>query len=187
MIVIIEGNDCSGKSMISKMLKEVFDKNVYFQKHVYLEETFKHVFNFKHEPEKWEYFITGFNAQTLNLFANFDDFIKDRFHFSEYVYSKYTNRKSYLDFEIIEDFLTGLEKKIIVVYLECSYETYLKRMKPEEEAYVYSKNHYETLNNEFSIAYEKSKLPKIKINTDEISPETLKNQLSIKLQDFWIS
>jgi len=152
MIIILEGMDGTGKTTLARKFEDL--GYTFFKE----DDKLKHFINFKSDPEKWEYFVTGMNAQLLNVFDNFDNFVKDRFHFSEYVFSKYTNRKSHLSFYHLEEHLIHLNKEIYLFLFQCDYDTYIERTLNKEEPYKFSKDEYDELNRKFYDAFNQSEL-----------------------------
>jgi len=160
MKLIIEGVDNSGKTRLSKFLAKELGL-------IYINEQYKHLFNFKFEPNQWKFFVNGFNAQTLNIFGCFDNFIKDRFHLSEYVYSEYYNRESFLPFDTIENELLKMSD-VLLIFLDSDFEIYQKRVDPSEETVTFeNKYEYNAHRKLFIQAYLNSKLKKIHINTSK--------------------
>jgi thymidylate kinase len=160
MIIILEGLDGSGKNTIGETLSK--ELNLTF-----FQESSKHNFSFKKEKDKWEYFVTGINCFSLDLFNSFDDFIKDRFHLSEYTYSNFFNRKSHLDFSTIEENLSNINKDIFLVYLDVDYETSYKRTLPKNDEGIYDSNEFNIQRGLLNESFNKSKLKKIKINSND--------------------
>jgi len=160
MIVIVEGVDCAGKSTLVNTLS----KRHLLTPIVNTNETHRFV-NFEKQPYEWSYYVTGVIRGYLDIFNNFDNFIKDRFHISEYAYSSYFNRKAFYSFEDIEDILLSLHKEIYLVMCFISYEEYKKRHLLRMESFLQLKE-FNKQQNYFFEAFNKSRLKKSMVCTN---------------------
>lgn len=179
--IIIEGTDSSGKNVIAKEIARLYGykhiepvvKNIPIEEefHPFKEEEFNR--RRKQHLDGYKYQIYGAIRSYLNLFVNLDKIIVDRFHLSEYVYSKFYKRASLVDFDFVDYFLHDCETKLIL--LEIDYETYVKRLTARKES-PDPENLFNLHKELFSEAFEKSILKKVKIDST-ISIENTMNSL----------
>lgn len=116
-LIILEGVSRTGKSTISKQIAEEFGFR-----------------NFSIKTKMPEYvdnlpdFYHGMHILANELFRAFPDetFILDRSFLSELVYSKFFNRKSYINNDqVISDLL--LDNKFLLVLLDNNHQQYINR------------------------------------------------------------
>lgn len=179
--IIIEGTDSSGKNVIGKEIAKLYVykhiepvvKNIPIDEefHPFKEEEFNR--KRKQHIDGYKYQIYGAIRSYLNLFVNLDKIIVDRFHLSEYVYSRFYTRESLVDFDFVDHFLHDCETKLIL--LEIDYETYVKRLTARKES-PDSEDTFNWHRDLFNEAFEKSILKKIKIDST-ISIENTMNSL----------
>jgi|WetSurSiteA1Bulk_404760.scaffolds.fasta_scaffold20405_3 thymidylate kinase len=161
MIIIVEGMDSAGKSTLIKLMSHEF----LMMSIINTKETHQFV-KFEEQPYEWKYFVAGFLMATLDTFKNFDNFIKDRFHLSEYVYSTFFKRESFYDFVKIEDLLISYTKNIKLILCDVSYEQYKSRHIERGEKYL-SEGLFFMQKQLFYFAFANSKLSKLILNSDE--------------------
>jgi len=170
MILIFEGVDCSGKSTI-------IDKfvNKYNFKKFFHNEELRKPFNYNYYDK---YAVSAFygamNATLLSACEVFDNFVIDRFHISECVYSR--KRIELFPYAKIINYLSSLNKKIITVYCYCNYQDYLKRMKLRtNENFELTECDFLSIQDDYETALELDFLDNIKLNTSEMNiSETFK-------------
>jgi hypothetical protein len=93
----------------------------------------------------------------------FNDFVKIRFHLSEYVYSNCFNRKTIVSFEEVEDKLLEfrkLNKEIYLLYVDIDYDLYVKRYQERGDTLFLSVTSFNIQRELFLEAYSKSRLLK---------------------------
>lgn len=153
MIIILEGTDCSGKSSIAKKLSDRLSLTVF-------PENNKHLLNFQTDSGRFNSFIAGMNVAMLNAYEAFDDFIDDRFHLSEFVYSSFFKRESLVDFTAMDNRLWQLSKRkeIFLFFLECLPEHYLERARIQTQEVDYDIDSFQKQSKLFHQAYRKSRL-----------------------------
>jgi len=162
MIIILEGLDGCSKTTQAKNLS----KNLNLT-HFEESDDLKHIISFRRNPDDWKYFVTGINAQTLNVFLSFDNFVKDRFHLSEYAYSKLFNRESILSFQEIDNNLCNISGDsycptknipVLLFYLQINLETSKKRTQYKNDEGVYNDDEFTKLDSLFLECFHTSNL-----------------------------
>lgn len=155
MNIILEGLDASGKSTIGKLLKNYQYIDPYHIKNEPLSTN-------KKDIDGYAYQLRGSLIFATNVLCSLNKVVIDRLHLSEYVYSKYYNRESYVDFTRIDDLVLNNTK---ILYCHASYDTCVKRFTERGET-IPSKEDYVKQLDLYEEALDKSKLLVCFINTD---------------------
>lgn len=169
MNIILEGLDASGKSTIGKLLKNYQYIDPYHTKNEPLSTN-------KKDIDGYAYQLRGSLIFATNVLCSLNKVVIDRLHLSEYVYSKYYNRESYIDFSKIDNLICN---NTMILYCYASYETSLNRFKERNEE-IPDENTYNTQIELYNEILVKTKLKTLHINTDntiEHTKETLENLL----------
>jgi len=164
MIIILEGNDNTGKTTIGKILSQKLTIPYYHQ-----------------TPEELK--LKDLNSQEISLWAaakfktlvdlpllNQIDLILDRFYLSEEVYSKVLKRKKLIDFYEIEDKLMNAD--VFLILLVAPSEILIKRGITEFDPSTINE-----ISENYIKTFKESRLPKIKIDTSVLTPEEIVNRI----------
>jgi thymidylate kinase len=175
MIVIIEGVDKTGKTSIAKALSEKIGLTNF---RLYQ----KHTLDFN-ESNKWPWYVGGMNIALMNVCKAFDNFILDRFHYSEYVYSKSLLRNTIIPFEVMDNFLNEISTPVITFLLDTNWETYMSRCGDETKRF--SKEEFDTQRMFFNAAHANTKLKnKFKIHTSDTSVVEVVNLMDDTINEY---
>ena len=163
MIIIFEGIDGSGKTTIKNKINELFEFKDFSQIN-----EFRHCDYLKTKRDLSLHYA-AYNQMIMNACYAFDNFSIDRYHISEAVYSQINMRETHFSFSEIEKYFIKLEKDIVIVYCECNYEKYKKRLIEREENVNMKEKEYSSLQKIFEKYLTKSELKSIIINTTDTS------------------
>jgi thymidylate kinase len=159
MFLIVEGVHNTGKSTLVKSLSNF---NEFSCRRMFTE-----LLNSRNNQVSD--FALGTNMTIVwfaDLCSDSLDIIFDRCHVSEYAYSLAIRN---VDDKIARNAFLTVDAKLAqcdtkMVYLTCSYDTIVARLKDKNK--VYSEEDYHKLNHYFDIAISETLIPKIIINTD---------------------
>ena len=148
MIITIEGVDGSGKTELAKKIS-----NFYNLKHFEVKQKYDNI-----DKSKWIDIVYDINKNLVNEYSKNDNFVKDRYHLSEFVYQNIYNRNGY-GFDKMD--CSGIEKNILILIL-IDYELYVKILGDRNQK-IKTFNEFEKEKQLFIDAFNKSSIPLKKI------------------------
>jgi thymidylate kinase len=155
-IIIIEGHDLSGKNTVADKIAQKTKYKIFESLNLHKRD----IPFWDDKQEKWPYIIQGDTEAVLGAMKCFNEFIKIRFHLSEYVYSTMFNRKTIVSFQEIENKLLSFNKEIFLFYLDINYDEYKRRYAKRGDELLLQEDKFNQQRQLFTEAYHKSKLGK---------------------------
>lgn len=116
MIVTLEGIDCCGKSWLADEIAREFMLTRF-------DNSFSpHAASYTDPESSWEDVVWGMNVVTGQAYDSFDNFVKDRFFMSEYVYAKYYKRRMNVSYD---DLCARGADKNVLIFVDASYDVHV--------------------------------------------------------------
>jgi hypothetical protein len=131
-IIIVEGMDCVGKTEIARSIANQYE--MYAIDTDWGNEGWE-----EYDDRDWQVFVGGINLQLCQFIKSMPGWVKARFHLSEYVFSKFYERDSYIGFETMDDLTT---ENVVLIHIDIDYKHYLELFKtnrPEETPLNYQR------------------------------------------------
>ena len=159
-IYITEGSDAAGKSTLSESLSKKLNMPIY------------HGSSFEASKSSNEVLFNSFLKYT-----NLDDIIIDRYTYSNLVYATLYKDYSIITYEQLEQIENLIKNKAVLVYLYADSEVIKSRLNSRGDDYVKA-DMVDSILAEYEKVLSKSKLFKMKFNTNKLTTEQIVKKLA---------